>query len=207
MPCPHVSACTMPPAWGIPAFNPRDGIEGDPQSPIWILGLNPKTDPKTHIMRRGGPNPHTWHPIAWTHHHLNQTPHFRRLKPVLGKRFNMLLQQNGIASTDVLKCGSPAWKAEEVQAVDHCFGFFLDQLKAFQPRVLLVLSSNASRIIASPNHANITANATCGQWHGLYGGSKQLDVILSGYTGSQQERYARLRLANEINLVCTRCGL
>lgn len=191
----------MPAMWGAPNFNPCTAIEGDPTSPIWIISLNPKTNPKTHEKKSGKTNPITWENLKRTVPEIRRIPHFRRLEDVIGKvRFEEILQPKGIAHTDVLKCGSPAFTVLEKPAVDFCIEFFLSQLKIYKPKILLVNSSDASRIIAST--AKLKENVTEGLWD-LYGpGKEPLFLIFSGYTSSHQERYAKLRLARDFDSAC-----
>ncbi|MES2352900.1 MAG: uracil-DNA glycosylase family protein [Pseudomonadota bacterium] len=177
----------MPNQYGLPAFDPTTAVEGDPNSPIWIVALNPKTEEEDHVS--GGNNPITWkdtNPSA---------PHFMRLQGILGPDwYPKLFQPKGIAHTDIVKCGSPAFTLIEANAVPVCHEFFLAQIKKHKPKLLLVLSSYAARIIAKD--AGLSDDATEGAWK--FGEEGEFCyVVLSGYSAPQQERYAKLRLKRD----------
>lgn len=188
MPCPSCNSCPMPNRFGSPNFDPLEAVEGDPNSPIWIVSLNPKTEEDDHA--RGEPNPINWadtDPAA---------PHFIRLKGILGTQwYGRLFQQDGIAHTDIVKCGSPSFTSIEVSAIQYCVRFFFAQVKVHKPRLLLVLSSEAARIIAE--EARLGEANTEGWWQ--FGTTKEEScyVVLSGYSAPRQERYARLRLKRD----------
>jgi len=200
MPCPNSDRCPMVRPYGAPEFNPSEAIEGDPASPIWIVALNPKTKPADHTQ--GRPNPMTWGQSDLGGAYV---PHFGRLKAIVGDEWHRhLLRPNGIAHTDLLKCGSPAFTQVERQSVEFCRGFLLEQIKKYRPKLLLVLSSDAARYIETA--AQIDPHGTEGLWNIDDTGSPCY-VLLSGYSASQQERYARRRLRRDFLAACTRLGL
>ena len=197
MSCPSCEQCPMPQAWGTPSFDPRKAVEGDPGSPIWVVGLNPKTNSDDHTS--GGINPMTWE---------NPTigaPHFERLREVLGPYAPQLLQPNGIAHTDLVKCGSPSYGDTEKNAAAHCKDFLIEQLKTHKPRLLLIVSSDASRLVQEA--AGIPEDHTDGEWH--FGGDTKdvCKVIFSGYCGPLMERFAKLRLARDFQRIAGELNL
>jgi len=185
----------MPKKYGTPNFDPLDAIEGDPKSPIWIIGINPKTAPDEHAPNQ--PNP-----IDWKSTHPN-APHFQRLQRIVGDQwYTCLFKEGGIAHTDLIKCGSPSYSEEAKGAVEHCKGFLLEQISKHKPKLLLVLSSAAAEIIQG--EAKIPDGCTEGMWKI---GNHQCHVVLSGYSSPFQDRYARLRLMKEFINACKLVGL
>lgn len=192
----------MPQKWGIPQFDPACAVEGYPDSKIWIVGLNPKTKEEKH--QQNSCNPISWTNLAKTMAEIRKVPHFRRLESILGDDwFSRLLQPNGIAHTDIVKCGSPGYGKTEKSAVGHCKDFFFDQMETHQPKLLLVLSADASTLISEK--ACLGKDATEGEWK--FDKNNTCHVILSGYTGSWQERYAKLRLRRDFLAACNKLQL
>ena len=200
MSCPKCKKCPMPKKWGIPNFDPANAVEGDSKSAIWIVGLSPKTDESEHQLNSGS-NPFTW---ANRFKAVNKVPHFLRLKSVLGDSwFKRLLQPDGIAHTDIVKCASPVGFGKEHKgAVAYCAEFLLHQIREHRPKLLLVLSSDASRLISK--EAKFKADATEGHWK-ING--ETCHVLLSGYTSDRQERYAKLRLQKDFLAACRKMRL
>jgi hypothetical protein len=185
----------MPAKYGTPNFDPLSAIEGDAESPIWIIGINPKTVPGEHATSQ--PNP-----INWTNTRPH-APHFQRLQRVIGEQwYTCLFKEGGIAHTDLLKCGSPSYSEVEMGAVEHCKGFLLDQIRTHKPKLLLVLSSAAAGIIHG--EAGLPDGSTEGTWKIEH---HQCYVVLSGYSSPFQDRYARLRLMKDFTNACKRVGL
>lgn len=188
----------MPGRYGTPCFDPQQAIEGNPASPIWVIALNPKTKTNQHKRRKSNP-------VSWNRKDTDaNAPHFRRLKLLLGdKWYTSLLKDGGVAHTDLLKCGSPGFTSTEKAAVSYCKEFLIDQIRKYRPKLLLVLSSDASKLIAE--HAQLDAEATEGDW--LLAHDSRCYVVLSGYSSPRQERYAKLRLRRDFTAACSRLNL
>ena len=198
MSCPKCNECPMPVKYGTPQFDPRKAIEGDPASPIWVVSLNPKTKGENH--KSGQPNPFDWSKSD------RSAPHFLRLKVVLGDHwYAHLLEPGGIAHTDLVKCGSPAFADVEEEAVLHCRDFLVNQISEHRPKLLLVLSSDACRFISA--EAKLAENRTEGKWQFGSAIGENCYVVLSGYTSPQQERYAKIRLGRDFLAACKRLEL
>lgn len=187
MSCCENAVCPMKAKYGIPDFNPLDAVEGFPKSPVWIVALNPKTEEEDH--ERGKSNPMQWNTTE------PKARHFSRLKGILGPWYDQLFKKDGIAHTDIVKCGSPAFTSIEAEAVQHCKSYFIEQIKKHKPKLLLVLSSDAARIIAK--EAELPDDVTEGTWKVGEQEDEFCFVILSGYSGPRQERYAKLRLKKD----------
>lgn len=191
----------MPRVHGAPCFSPALAIEGDPKSPIWIVALNPRGDPPKADAPRPLVNTATWgepNPRA---------KHFRRLRGLVGDDWHSeLLMPEGIAHTDLVKCGSPGFDDAAKSAVDFCKDYLLAQVLEHRPRLLLVLSSDASRVVAEEAH--MPAGATEGYWR-TTGSSVNHDclVLLSGYSSPRQDRFAKARLQKDFLRACVQVGL
>jgi hypothetical protein len=201
MPRSECECCPMAEKYGPPLFDPIDAIEGYTDSPVWIVGLNPygKHPPQStsNIMRWISNQPRS--------HHWEGIPHFARLKPILGKYFERLGQEHGIASTDIVKCASQRFErgGTEGEAVAICKQFLYAQLEHFKPNLIIVLGSVGSRYIeelnkelsGGQNAGSIQPTGTLRLRNG-----HTLRYVLSGYTGYQMERYAKARLAVDVQI-------
>lgn len=188
----------MPPAHGEPRFDPMEAIEGDPASPVWVVGLNPREagDPK-----RPRPRPEfnamTWVDPDPTH------VHFRRVGAVIGQDWaDVLFLPGGVAHTDTVKCASRRFDEAAQGAVQHCIGFLLRQIEVHKPKVLLVVSSQASRAVAQA--AGFADDQASGVWATP---TWTCHVVLSGYTSPRQDRYARSRLRRDFRASCEAAGV
>jgi uracil-DNA glycosylase len=180
----------MPHEYGTPNFDPSKAIEGDPNSPIWIIGLNPKTEERDHISN--SLNPMDWSKTNWN------APHFRRLQGVIGKEWHScLFKDGGIAHTDLVKCGSPQYSAAAKGAVESCRGFLVNQIQTHKPKLLLILSSDAARIIEEK-----MVHPEDGSTEGVcqFGDHRC-------YSSPRQDRYAKQRLMNDFLRACERLSL
>ena len=195
MSCPKQSECPMSENYGIPDFDPTEAIEGYASSPIWVIGINQKTTPERHIS--GKPSPTTWKDTD------PDAPHFRRLKQVLGDEwYPHLFKLGGIAHTDLLKCGSPGYTKVEISSVPHCRDFLIEQVCKYKPKLLLIVSSAASRFISETAMLN---GKTEGVWK--YKSDEECFVVFSGYTGPRQDRFAKYRLNKDFLAACARLNL
>jgi hypothetical protein len=198
--CSKHSTCSMPRMYGTPCFDPEMAIEGDPKSPIWVISLNPKTKPTQHEL-------HGRNPITWLARDTNPTArHFQRLRAVLGEKwYACLLKEGGIAHTDLVKCGSPGFSEIEKEAVTHCRDFLISQIRRYRPKLLLILSSDASRFVAE--QAQFESDRTEGQWRIDKSKRQRCYAVLSGYASPRQEHFAKLRLRRDFLAACNRLGL
>lgn len=181
----------------------KNGAEGDPESPIWIIGINPAaasdwTDPdRTREMLKdwllakeykGNPN--------------KERPYFKDFSKVSGPLFDKLGERNGIAHTDIVKCASKRFPPEQAKGakanvvVQNCRDYLLEQIRKHKPRMLICNGSPVSKYILefippSPRGVrNTTSYKNCSLGY-------EVCVILSGFIGRIDD-YAKRRLGVEI---------
>lgn len=186
----------MPKKYGLPSFYPLDAIEGYTDSPVWIVGLNPYAEDEDASTA----NSMQWVSNVTSSHDWDNIPHFSRLKTVLGKYFWLLGQSKGIASTDIVKCASKNFDRHgtEGSAVSYCKVFLYRQLERYKPKLIIVLGSAGSRYIEELTgmqrgmEVKPTGDLT------LVPSGHTLRYVLSGYTSHRMERYAKARLAVDV---------
>lgn len=179
--------------------SPDQWIEGDPRSPIWIIGLNPKTtqDPDTDLdmnlsaLRDGFKK------------RAHDVPYFRYLKRVSEPLFNALGSNLGVAHTDIVKCDSTEWppagiSTSNIDRIEETCAMYLDQqIREYKPKLLICNGSPVCRYIKrlfdQPDESN--GELVTHFESKKYGES--VHVILSGFIG-RIDSYAKRRLGREI---------
>lgn len=174
------------------SYEPSDFIEGDPSSPVWIIGLNP-------AMELGFNDTHD---VAKLKSHLKEMKHdvsyFRDFRGVSRQLFDDLGEPGGVAHTDIVKCYSKSFPTgrDGVELVSNCSGYLKDQIEKHRPQLLICNGAKVSDYIQSILPAtNDTTNCGTSYWHTHAGYS--VCVVLSGFLG-RIDRFARLRLGHEI---------
>jgi len=182
-------------------------LEGYPDSPIWIIGLNPKkeTDWEDH--------PRSADDLASTFHDLSRkNSYFRSFARVSEWLYSHLGKRGGVAHTDLVKCSSLLWPPpkcsgrDAAKIVGNCSPFLREQLVRFKPRMLIcngsAVSSYISKVIPPLDLKPIGNRATyCGDLDG-----KEIWVVLSGFI-RRLDNYTLRRLGAEIELIAERIGV
>jgi uracil-DNA glycosylase len=118
------------------AYAAHEFVEGDPTSPIWIVGLNPAqaedwNDPRTTKQLDEG--------FA---DHARENTSFAKFEQVSHWLYGKLGARGGVAHTDLVKCSSPSWPPPSCQrrnverVTENCGPYLLQQIRLYRPRLI-----------------------------------------------------------------------
>lgn len=173
-------------------YAPADFIEGNDDSLIWIVGLNPKktNDPTSESRTKGD-----------LKDYFQQKPHsyFNTFKSVSTRLHSGFGMKMGVAHTDIVKCSSHKFPtgAEAKTIVNNCSGYLKDQIAKHKPKMLIcngiAVSTTILDFLPPPESFNKYRDTS---YVANIEGSK-IRVILSGFV-KYIDNYSRQRLGNEI---------
>ncbi len=180
-------------------YTPEDYVEGDPASPVWVIGLNP-------AMEIGFNDTSS---LAHLRSHLRDMKHevayFRDFRGVSRKLFDDLGEVGGAAHTDIVKCYSkrfPAGKAGS-KLVANCQEHLRLQIHTHRPKLLVCNGAQVSDYIQRIlPRTDDPSNTDTSYWHSE--NDYEVCVVLSGFLG-RIDRFARLRLGREIEARRAEC--
>lgn len=185
--------------------SPDQWIEGHPESPIWIIGLNPKTTENAdqdmnleQVQLREGFSER----VKRTDERKG-VPYFQGFAKVSQALFDALGTKGGVAHTDIVKCDSTTWPPKGISSpnVDTiekaCARYLEKQISTHKPRLLVCNGSSVSTYIKTllghPDQSSDDVE-TCFESN-KYG--YPLHVILSGFIG-RIDNYSKRRLGRDI---------
>ncbi|NTU50270.1 MAG: hypothetical protein HGA87_05220 [Desulfobulbaceae bacterium] len=177
-------------------YQPVEFIEGQKDSLIWIVGLNPAVEQNWVDARtaeelcRYFDDPKTIH------------GYFKDFKAVSGVVFNGFGKPQGTAHTDIVKCSSKSFPPETAkgkraaQVISNCKRFLEIQLKQFKPKIIVCNGTEVSKFMLNflPPPARFTKSQTS-YWSHI--DDQKVCVVLSGFIG-RIDNYAKRRLGIEI---------
>lgn len=176
-------------------YKPEDFIEGDPYSPIWIIGINPAES-------GDWPDGRSTHDLAQSFsENAKKTGYFRDFRVVSPRLFERLGIAHGVAHTDLVKCSSPSWPPADVRSraaseiVTNCSGYLEEQIRRFRPKMLICNGSAVCeyiRDIIKPSDATELTTSYVGKID-----EHSITVVLSGFIG-RIDNHSRRRLGREI---------
>lgn len=173
-------------------YSPSQFLEGKINSPVWIIGLNPK----------GSPDKVDLHSADELQNSLDGEIHsyFNDFMTVSRGLYNLLGKDKGVAHTDIVKCYSNKFPPAGCNSkdmnviVDNCRDYLENQIRKFTPKIIICNGAPVCKVIRSiippPKGNNITSYI--GNIHG-----GEVVVILSGFVG-RIDNYAKWRLGKEI---------
>ena len=182
-------------------YKPEDYIEGDPKSPIWIIGINPSND--TNWLDNRSAEELKKYFLKKDDIHS----YFKDFAKVSYPLFERLGTLGGVAHTDVVKCSSRSFppagvkgkKAEHI--VNNCSQFMVRQIKQHKPRLLICNGAKVSEYILDLLPPNLkTQNKQTNYWSELDGAP--IRIVLSGFIGRIDD-YSKRRLGLEIEEILT----
>jgi uracil-DNA glycosylase len=181
------------------SFPPQQYVYGFPESPIWIVGLNPKA--------RTGETKHEHTLDELREEFRIRAPKdsyfldFRRVSPLV---FGLLGNPSGVAHTDVVKCLADTFPKKE--ATENCSPFLLEQITKHHPKLLICNGRavcDAIRWLISPpetfreeSDTSYTASVE----------GVEVIIVLSGFL-ARIDNYAKRRLGIEIENYMRRLGI
>lgn len=183
--------------------SPADYIEGNLSAKIWIIGLNPKTEP-------GIPFDPSYEDLR--NFHPSKHSYFKDFKKVSKQLYSNWESKNSIvAHTDLVKCGSSNFPPTDPltgksltskatnSIIINCFAHLKAQLLAHKPEVLICNGSFTSETLFrffKPNDKNITNSKSIGSYTSTFEGHT-FTIVLSGFIGRIDD-WSKRRLGIEI---------
>jgi uracil-DNA glycosylase len=173
-------------------YSPPQFLEGRANSPIWIIGLNPK----------GSPGKVDLHNADELQNYFQGETHsyFNDFEIVSERLYNLLGEDKGVAHTDIVKCYSNEFppggcnNKDSNVIIGNCREYLEKQITEFNPKIIVCNGAPVCKviksIIAPPKGNNITS------YIGKMNGS-EVAVVLSGFIG-RIDTYAKWRLGKEI---------
>jgi uracil-DNA glycosylase len=186
-------------------ISPDQWLEGHPDSPIWIIGLNPKTtenadqDMDLHLgqLREG------FAKRVKRTDECKGVPYFQDFAKVSRKLFDALGAKGGVAHTDIVKCDSTEWPPKRISSTNidrierTCAKYLENQIRTYKPKLLICNGSSVSTYIkALLGHADKSGEDV--ETH--FESDKYeypMHVILSGFIG-RIDNYSKRRLGRDI---------
>lgn len=175
-------------------YRPEEYLTGRPNSPVWIVGLNPADEipDDVNTLERYFDEPSTVHRYFHS---------FRRVSLELHDRFG---KSDGVAHTDLLKCHSPSWPPANLSRsstrtiISNCSSYLLTQLRSFRPLVLVCNGGDVSSTVKSLLKPDAEVPVDCTSYITTLD-KHRMCVVLSGFIG-RLDNYSRRRLGAEIDV-------
>lgn len=172
-------------------YNPEEFIEGNPNSQIWIIGINPKGDTNEVDIRNCNDL------IKYDFNY----DYFKDFKYVSEDLFYGLKNMK-VAHTDLIKCYSNKFPPEEMSwgeaqnIIEHCKGYLKMQLEKFEPKILICNGASVCKYIKQ------IIDVDDDQETYYIGHLKDLKfiVILCGFIG-RIDNFSKRRLGKEIEQI------
>lgn len=190
------------------SYGPEDWIEGDPNSPIWIIGLNPRStdrdDSEIGINHRSLEQ--IRHGFASHAKTINYFKIFERVSTTL-----YALLGTRVAHTDLVKCASKSWPPEGLstdataQVLDNCSAYLRTQIQAHRPRLLICNGADVCRFILSvlPPPPGTEDNAPNYVSSGL---GEPIVVVMTGFL-RRIDNFNLRRIGLEIEALARQAGI
>ena len=176
-------------------YSPIESIVGASEAPVWIIGLNPKGD-EGHNDENDIIQLREYFQSKSVHRYFSV---FKQVSPGLHK---LLGHPNGVAHTDLVKCYSNNFppktiqKGSEKEIVANCSEYLKQQIETHKPKIIICNGTPVSRELCElypPPESK--QNPTS---YRVQNGKHDFAVVLSGFIGRGMDRYAKLRLGQEI---------
>ncbi len=189
-------------------YSPEEYIEGNRNSQIWIVGLNPALDPS---WIDGVDNRLTSELQEYFDTEDKIHSYFKDFRSVSPKLFCSLGQQGGTAHVDLVKCPSKSWPPnnakgkEEKKIIENCEVHLIAQIRQIRP--MMIICNGASvctavkKIFPLPLDCSPDVTSYFTQLDG-----ERICIVLSGFIG-RIDNYARRRLGYEIETRLNELGL
>jgi len=131
-------------------YRPEDWIEGDPTSPIWIIGLNPRSTELDHTST--GINHRSLEETrSGFAKHAKKIGYFKIFARVSPALYSLLGTR--VAHTDLVKCASSSWPppntsdATKSEILMNCSSYLRVQIQTHRPQLLICNGADVCRFI------------------------------------------------------------
>src|SRR4030042_3719771 len=166
-------------------------LQGNPQSKIWVIGLNPHTEDS--IAKR--PDKFEDYIVDMREYFAagNVHSYFKDFRYVLGPNWKKEFHES-VATLDLVKCASAGYNKFVKAAEQQCGGFLERQIEVFKPELIICNGApvcNWFRRNCDIRDQGITATSVRPL------GRHAFTVVFSGFIG-RIDNYARLRLGREV---------
>ena len=168
--------------------------EGNPNNPIWIIGLNPKEEENGLMAPESANEFESYIETELNYFRSSVHQYFKDFKHVFGANWSEVFKEY-VYHTDIVKCGSKSFRKNQRKAIATCSEYISKQLAVYSPKIIICNGSPVSDWFKKnyPNElkeGNGTSFFIKNEKGGLY-------VLLSGFIG-RIDNYARLRLGKEL---------
>lgn len=186
-------------------YEPANFIEGDPASPIWIIGINPAMPPDWPDGRSTDELRDRFAAVA------EQSSYFRDFRTVSPWLFEGLGLKRRVAHTDLVKCSSKKWPPGRVKGraadaiTSNCSQYLIDQLTRYQPKLLVCNGAKVCEYIVKSVPPAVGHAVESTSYSAMIGG-REVVVVLSGFIG-RIDNHSKRRLGREIDDHAMRLGL
>ena len=183
-------------------YSPSEYFEGDLNSDIWIVGINPAGDPGRNDGRSLDELRHYFDEMQMVHSYFKS---FEHVSPHI---YNSFGKEGGVGHTDIVKCYSnkfpPDGSAHSGRAiVENCMPYFREQLSRHCPKMIICNGTSVCKTITKAV-PKIGGRALDTYYFGNVNG-KTVIVVLSGFIG-RIDNYSRRRLGLEIEELLKEIG-
>lgn len=174
-------------------YKPEEYIEGNPDSKVWIVGLNPAQDSDWTDSKRDVKDLSNYFQDKGSVH--GYFKHFYKVSPKLFEGLGKY-----VAHTDLVKCSSKSWppkncKTKEVKSiVNKCSSYLLIQICTYKPKVIICNGAAVSHYFQETLKVHRRLSDTA--YISDIGGHDVL-IILSGFVG-RLDNFSKRRLGYEI---------
>ena len=181
------------------AHRPQEYIEGNRDSTIWIVGLNPAFD----SAWVDGVDVRTTRELQ-EYFDIQSGLHsyFRDFKAVSKSVYHALGKTGGIAHTDLVKCQSNGWPpsgctdSSGKTIIENCMPYFVDQLRRVRPLMIICngvpICDAMKKLVPIPAGCSPSVTSYITEFE-----EKRICIVLSGFIG-RIDNYAKRRLGAEI---------
>jgi len=190
-------------------YDVAEFVEGYPDSPVWIIALNPGVETTWEDTRSGEKLASTFHDLV--HDLARKNSYFRNFSRVSEWLYSRLGKSGGVAHTDLVKCSSPSWPpsgcsgSDVNQIVANCTPFLHEQLTRFKPRIVICNGADVCLYIKTAIPPDKPIGNSTTSYRGHVDGV-EIWVVLSGFIG-RIDNYARMRLGAEVERIAEQIGV
>lgn len=174
-------------------YAPVDCLLGKRSSKVWIVGLNPATEPGEKDTATRDDLENYFESDKPLHSYFKN---FRNVSTQIYDGFGV---EGGTACTEIVKCGSKSFPSGKAgaQLVHNCAGYLKQQITDFKPQLVICNGSPVSNYVQTefPRNEKDSRNTKTSYWVDVDG--VEICIVLTGFIG-RIDNYSRRRLGVEI---------
>lgn len=180
-------------------YKPEEFIEGDPASPIWIVGINPSASTDWKDTRSSEDLKNYFNDKKSIHSYFKD---FSQVSQIV---FDRLGKEQGVAHTDIVKCSSKSFPPEGVtgmnanKIIENCSSFLRQQIMVYKPKLLICNSAKVCNYILETLPPKNSSSQKLTYYFSELDGNL-ICIVLSGFIG-RIDNYSKRRLGIEIERI------